>query len=142
LTVETKLTRVKLDQIIDEFHESVHTEEVNRHLQGILPAPEVLNPPAFAYELEERATVARLLFQPLDEIKLNRIFHVRIQLVQAPDYIREVYLTSAEVQDPGTRRLVVEIAALHRKELGQKRLFQDLIHGLGDFTVDLLLKIE
>jgi hypothetical protein len=59
-----------------------------------------------------------------------------------PDCIREVYSTSKEVQAPGTRGLVVEIAALHRKELGQKRLFQDLIHGLGDFAVDLLLKIK
>jgi hypothetical protein len=53
-----------------------------------------------------------------------------------PDCIREVY------QVPGTRRLVVEVAALHRNELVQKRLFQDLIRGLGDFAVDLLLKIE
>jgi hypothetical protein len=59
-----------------------------------------------------------------------------------PDCIREVYSTSEEVQAPGTRRLVVEVAALHKKELAQKRLFQDLIRGLGDFAVDLLLKIE
>jgi hypothetical protein len=59
-----------------------------------------------------------------------------------PDCIREVYLTSAEVQSPGTRRLAVEVAALHRKELVQKRLFQDLVRGLGDFAVDLLSKIE
>lgn len=41
----------------------------------------------------------------------------------------------------GTRRVVVEEAALHRKELVQKRLFQDLIRELGDFAVDLVLKI-
>jgi hypothetical protein len=43
----------------------------------------VLNPPTFAYELEEWAAVAQVLFQPLDEVKLDQIFHVRIQLVQA-----------------------------------------------------------
>jgi hypothetical protein len=43
----------------------------------------VLNPPTFTYELKERATVARLLFYPLDETKLNQMFDVRIQLVQA-----------------------------------------------------------
>jgi hypothetical protein len=80
--LKTKLTRVKLDQVTDEFRETVHTEEVNRQLQGILPTPKVLNPPTFAYELEERAVVAQLLFQPLDEIKLDQIFRVRIQLVQ------------------------------------------------------------
>ena len=56
---------------------------MNRQLQGILPAPEMLNPPAFAYELEERAAVAQLLFQPLDDIKLDQIFSVRIKLVKA-----------------------------------------------------------
>ena len=46
--LKAKLPRVKVDQVIDEFHETVHTEEVNRQLHGIFPAPEVLNPPTFA----------------------------------------------------------------------------------------------
>jgi hypothetical protein len=58
-----------------------------------------------------------------------------------PDCIREVYATSEETQAAGTRRAVVEEAALHRKELVQKRLFRDLIRELGDFAVDLVLKI-
>jgi hypothetical protein len=37
--------------------------------------------------------------------------------------------------------VVVDEAALHRNELMQKWLFQDLIRELGDFAVDLILKI-
>ena len=58
-----------------------------------------------------------------------------------PDCIREVYSTSEETQALGARRVVVEEAALHRKELIQKRLFQDLIREPGDFGIDLVLKI-
>ena len=81
--LKAQLSRVKLDKVIDEFHETVHTEEVNRQLQSILPAPEVLNQPAFAWALEDRATVAQLLFQPLDDVKLDQIFRMRIKLVKA-----------------------------------------------------------
>ena len=81
--LKAQLSRVKLDKAIDDFHETVHTEEVNRQLQGILPATEVLNPPIFTYELAERAVVARLLFQPLEDLKLDQLFSVRIQLVEA-----------------------------------------------------------
>jgi hypothetical protein len=56
--LKSKLIRAKLDQVIDKFHETVHTQEVNRQLQGILPVPRVLTPLTFTYELEERAAVA------------------------------------------------------------------------------------
>lgn len=52
-------------------------------MQGILPSPVELNPSTIEYELEERATVTRLLLQPLDDLKLDEMFRVRIQLVQA-----------------------------------------------------------
>jgi hypothetical protein len=82
-SLRSKLTRAKCDKIIVEFHDTVYTEEVDRQIRGILPSPDVLNPSTIEYELEERATVARLLFQPLDDLKLGQIFRVRIQLVQA-----------------------------------------------------------
>jgi hypothetical protein len=82
-SLRTKLYREKLDKIIDEFHETVHTEEVDRQIQGIVPSPANLNSLTIEYELEERATVARLLFQPLDDLKLDQMFRVRVQLVQA-----------------------------------------------------------
>jgi hypothetical protein len=43
----------------------------------------VLNLSTIEYKVEERATVARLLFQPLEDLKLDEMFCVRIQLVQA-----------------------------------------------------------
>jgi hypothetical protein len=51
-----------LEQTIDKFHETVHITEVDRQIQGILPAPDVLAPSAIEYKLEEQATVAKLLF--------------------------------------------------------------------------------
>jgi hypothetical protein len=52
-------------------------------MRGIVPSPADLNPSTIEYELEERATVARLLFHPLDDLKLDQMFRLRIQLVQA-----------------------------------------------------------
>jgi hypothetical protein len=61
-SLKTKLGRKLLDKTIDKFHETVHSDEVERQMQGILPSNEVLNPSTIKYELEERAIVARLLF--------------------------------------------------------------------------------
>jgi hypothetical protein len=60
--LKTKLSRKLLDKTIDKFHETVHLAEVERQMRGILPSLEVLNPSTIKFELEERATVARLLF--------------------------------------------------------------------------------
>ena len=81
--LKTKLSRELLNKTIDEFHETVHSAKVERQMQGIMPSPEVLNPPTIKYELAERATVARLLFQPADGMSLEKVFQVRIQLVDA-----------------------------------------------------------
>ncbi|PVH71727.1 hypothetical protein DL98DRAFT_367011, partial [Cadophora sp. DSE1049] len=62
-SLKNQLRDMLLDKTIDEFHETVHVTEVERQMLGILPA-EVLTPSNIEYELEERATVARLLFQP------------------------------------------------------------------------------
>jgi hypothetical protein len=77
-TLRTEL----LDKTIDEFHETVHILEVDRQMRGILPAPGVLIPSTIKYELEERAAVARLLFQPLDDLDEDQAIQVRIKLVQ------------------------------------------------------------
>jgi hypothetical protein len=50
-------------------------------LQGIRPA-DILTPPAFKYELKERAAVARLLFMPLDGLDEDQIIQVRFELVE------------------------------------------------------------
>jgi hypothetical protein len=52
-------------------------------MQGILLSPEILNPSNIKYELEERAMVARLLFQPFDGMSLEKLSQVRVQLVDA-----------------------------------------------------------
>jgi len=52
-----------LRETIKEFHKTVYTIKVDRQLQGTRPAD--ILAPTIEYELEERATIARLLFQPL-----------------------------------------------------------------------------
>ena len=81
--MKAKLSRKLLDKTIDKFHETVHSAEVERQMQGIMPSSEVLNPPTIKYELEERATVARLLFQPMDDMDPWQVCQVRIQVVDA-----------------------------------------------------------
>ena len=56
-----------LEKTIAEFHKTVHTAEVDRQLRGIRPA-DIITPPTFKYELEERGKVAKLLFKPLDSL--------------------------------------------------------------------------
>ena len=72
-----------LSKTINKFHETVHSDEVERQMQGILPSHEVLNLSTIKYELEERATVARLLFQPFKGVSLEKVSQVRIQVVDA-----------------------------------------------------------
>jgi hypothetical protein len=50
-------------------------------MQGIRPS-KVLIPPTIKYELEERATVAKLLFMPLDNLNEDQILQVRIEVVE------------------------------------------------------------
>lgn len=47
---------------------------------GIRPS-NVLTPPTIKYEIEERATVAKLLFMPLDNLNEDQILQVRIEVV-------------------------------------------------------------
>ena len=82
-SLKTKLGRKLLDETIDKFHETVHSDEVERQMRGILPSNEVLNPSTIKYELDERATVARLLFQPFNDMSLQEVSQVRIQVVDA-----------------------------------------------------------
>ncbi|KAH6667438.1 hypothetical protein B0J14DRAFT_447735, partial [Halenospora varia] len=67
-SLKNKLSSALLEETIDKFHETTHSNEVDRQMRGILPASDVLIPPKIEYELKERATVARLLFQPLDDL--------------------------------------------------------------------------
>jgi hypothetical protein len=55
------------------------------------------------------------------------------------DCIRELYLTSTEGSP--IRKIVVDTVFSHRKELVQKRPFQEVIREVGDFAIDLVLKM-
>jgi len=80
---KSKLQTKLLEKSINDFYETVHVDEVDRQMQGILPRNEVLTPSGIEYQLEERATVARLLFQPIDDLDEDQLFDVRVQLVDA-----------------------------------------------------------
>ncbi|PVH70401.1 hypothetical protein DL98DRAFT_136727 [Cadophora sp. DSE1049] len=79
-TLRRKLKDDLLEKSIAEFHKTVHTAEVDRQLRGIRPA-DIITPPNFEYELEERGQVAKLLFKPLDGLAEGQILDVRVELV-------------------------------------------------------------
>jgi len=81
-SLKHKLKSELLEKTIDEFHENVHTFIVEQQMKGILPASDVLTPSTIDYELEERATIAKLLFEPLDDLDEDQVIQVRIKLVQ------------------------------------------------------------
>ena len=70
-----------LEKTIAEFHKNVHIELVNEQMRGICPS-DVPILPVVEYELEERATVAKLLFMPLEGLTEDQILQVRIELVE------------------------------------------------------------
>jgi hypothetical protein len=80
--------------------------EVDRQMRGILPASDVLIPPTIQYELKERATVAKLLFQPLDHLNKDQNFHVRIQLVQALINLSKKQVTPHQFKHSKTQKSV------------------------------------
>jgi hypothetical protein len=56
-----------------------------------------------------------------------------------PDCIREVYSISSN--STAVRKVIVDIVSSYNQELVQKRPSQELIREVGDFAVDLILKI-
>jgi flagellar basal body rod protein FlgG len=93
-SLKTKLGRKLLDKTIDKFHETVYLDKVERQMRGILLSNEVLNPSTIKYELEERATVARLLFQPFNDMSLEKVSQVRVQVI---DTIVQLCLKADEI---------------------------------------------
>ncbi|APA10374.1 predicted protein [Sclerotinia sclerotiorum 1980 UF-70] len=75
------LGSTRREDLIRAFHKTVHTIEVDRQLQGILPA-DILTPSTIEYELKEQATIARLLFEPHTGLTEDQIIQKRIELVQ------------------------------------------------------------
>ncbi|KAF2193897.1 hypothetical protein K469DRAFT_548723, partial [Zopfia rhizophila CBS 207.26] len=63
-----KLHRIRLDEAIRAFHDSVDTIEIARQLSG-KAATEVLTLPTVEFELGERAAIAGMLFKPAENDK-------------------------------------------------------------------------
>tara|TARA_R110002003_G_scaffold2468_2_gene24368 strand:+ start:676 stop:1506 length:831 start_codon:yes stop_codon:yes gene_type:complete len=63
-----RLYRERLESAIREFHESIDTIEIARQLSG-MAAAEVLTLPAVEFEVQERATIAGMLFKPIQDDK-------------------------------------------------------------------------
>ena len=74
-----QLRDARLEEAIDDFFATINTEDVNKQLKGILPSTEVLTPSTIQYELEERATVAKLLFECHDDLKE---FQMRMEIIR------------------------------------------------------------
>jgi hypothetical protein len=70
-----RLYRERLESAIREFHESIDTIEIASQLNG-MAAAEVLTLPAVEFELQERATIAGMLFKPIQDDK------ARVKFVQ------------------------------------------------------------
>lgn len=68
-----RLYRVRLDNVIRAFHESIDTIEIAKQLSG-KPAAEVLTLPAIEFELGERATIAGMLFKAFENDKSRNTF--------------------------------------------------------------------
>jgi hypothetical protein len=75
-----KLRTELLEKTSNKFHEDAHTFIVER-MQSVLPAPDVLTPATIKYDLKERATVTKLLFEPLDDLGEDEVLQVRVKLV-------------------------------------------------------------
>ncbi|KAI9784184.1 MAG: hypothetical protein M1839_002690 [Geoglossum umbratile] len=76
-----KLHRERLDQALRDFHDSIDTIEINKQLDGITAA-DVLTQQTIQYELRERATVAKLLSQPLDVLDEERALKIRVKFIR------------------------------------------------------------
>ena len=80
-SMSNKLCRKRLDQAIQDFHDSVDTIEVNKQLHGIT-ATGILTRPAIQYELRERTTIVRLLSQPLDDPDEEKALKIRAKFIR------------------------------------------------------------
>ena len=65
-TTYQRLHRERLNKAIRDFHKSIDTIEIARQLSGKAPT-EVLTLPRVEFEIRERATIASMLFKPLEK---------------------------------------------------------------------------
>ncbi|KFY42048.1 hypothetical protein V494_02644 [Pseudogymnoascus sp. VKM F-4513 (FW-928)] len=81
----------------------------------------------------------------MEELKTLSCKKFELQLQQHwitdafPDCIREVYTISME--GSSIRKAVVDAVFSHKKALVQKRAFQEVVREVGDFAIELVLKM-
>ena len=81
-SLSRKLKSERLQRAIKEFHDSVHVEEIDRQLKGIMP-PDVIVAPTLTYDLPERARVAYLFSRAADITGGQDLYALRLDLVRA-----------------------------------------------------------
>jgi len=80
-TLRQKLHDQRLARAIQEFHDSIHGEEISRQLDGILPS-EYLAPPTFQYRLLERARIAKLFPEVVNVSNRDELYQLRMSLIR------------------------------------------------------------
>ncbi|KAJ9129400.1 hypothetical protein NKR23_g12540, partial [Pleurostoma richardsiae] len=78
-SLRKRLNDQRLAAAIREFHASVHTEEINRQLNGILPS-EFLAPSTIQYKLPERARIAKMFSEVANVTDKDELHQLRIKL--------------------------------------------------------------
>ncbi|KAG0645145.1 hypothetical protein D0Z07_9226 [Hyphodiscus hymeniophilus] len=139
-SLKTKLRSSLLEKTIDEFHETVHITEVDQQMRGVLPAPDVLTPAAIEYELEERATVTRLLFQPLDNLDEDQVYDVRLQLVESLVQLSKRQATPHQFKLSKFKKRMQQIEKL--QDLCESTTAGDIVTGTHDTIADVQLLVE
>ncbi|KAM0539694.1 hypothetical protein ACHAO7_011929 [Fusarium culmorum] len=77
-----KLKAQHLQQAIEQFHKAIHIEEVDRQLEGMKPAAEVIAPSGNTYEIQERAQVAQIFSELACKPDRNSIYNLRVNLIK------------------------------------------------------------
>ncbi|KAK7937639.1 uncharacterized protein PG986_014507 [Apiospora aurea] len=77
-----KLRDKRFETAIKEFHETFHSDEIERQRRGIRPST-LLAPPSIEYDLPERAEVARLFSLAAEVCNRDSLHQLRISLIDA-----------------------------------------------------------
>ncbi|KXX73588.1 hypothetical protein MMYC01_210372, partial [Madurella mycetomatis] len=101
-----KLKSERLQRAIEEFHDSVHVDEINRQLNGIKPA-DVIAPPSITYDLPERARVARLFSRAADMKVRDELHPLCMDLVRTTTQLCKRIESPYRRQAKGGRKAIL-----------------------------------
>ncbi|RYP58605.1 hypothetical protein DL770_010392 [Monosporascus sp. CRB-9-2] len=80
-SLRKRLHDQRLSRAIQEFHASIHADEINRQLNGIRPS-EYLAPSTVQYRLPERARIAKLFSEVVNVSNRDEVHQLRMSLVR------------------------------------------------------------